>query len=259
MTYQPPKIWTHDPKVDGKFPIPITAGARHMQTLPIGENPLQLYTLNTSYGIIINILLEELAEIGEQNAKYDAYRIDIGNGDQFGSDFVAINPNSKVPALVDNSINPPLKLFESGAILLYLADKFQKFIPVDCAKRAQCLSWLFWQVGSSPYVGGCFGHFYAYAAEKNEYAINRFTMETKRQLDVLNQHLADKTFICDDEYTIADIAIWTWYGLLVLGKQFNAAEYLQVDSYTNLQRWARLIESRSAVQRAIRLPLQPIY
>lgn len=258
MAYKPPKVWTHNPSVDGNFPIQITAGARYKKTLPIGKNPLQLYTLNTPYGSTVNILLEELADLNEQSAKYDAFRIDIGNGDQFGSDFVAINPNSKIPALVDNSTNPPVKLFESGAILLYLAEKFQRFIPTDNVKRAECLSWLFWQVGSSPYVGGCFGHFYAYAPEKFEYTINRFTMETKRQLDVLNKHLADKHFICGDEYTIADIAIWTWYGLLALGKQFNAAEFLQVDNYANLQRWAKMIESRPTVQRAIRLPLQPI-
>ena len=180
------------------------------------------------------------------------------NGDQFGSDFVAINPNSKIPALVDNSVNPPIKLFESGAILLYLAEKFEQFIPADTAKRAECLSWLFWQMGAAPYVGGGFGHFYAYAPEKFEYAINRFTMETKRQLDLLDQHLATHTFMLGNDYSIADMAIWAWYGQLALGKLYNAGEFLQVQDYTHLQRWAQNLHERPAVQRAVTLPLQPI-
>lgn len=258
--YQPPKIWMNDAANGGKFASTNrpTAGATHEQTLPVGNNPLQLYSLNTPNGIKINILLEELAELGIEGAKYDAYKIDIMHGDQFGSDFVAINPNSKIPALVDYSANPPIKLFESGAILLYLAEKFEKFIPLDTANHAQTLCWLFWQMGSAPYVGGGFGHFYAYAPEKFEYPINRFTMETKRQLDVLDQHLASNLFMTGEDYTIADMAIWAWYGQLALGKLYNAAEFLQVESYTNLQRWARNIHDRPAVQRALTLPLQPI-
>ena len=199
-----------------------------------------------------------MAELGIEGAQYDAYKIDIMNGDQFGSDFVAINPNSKIPALVDNSVNPPIKLFESGAILLYLAEKFGQFIPADTAKRAECLSWLFWQMGAAPYVGGGFGHFYAYAPEKFEYAINRFTMETKRQLDLLDRHLATHTFMVGDDYSIADMAIWAWYGQLALGKLYNAGEFLQVQNYTHLQRWAKNLYDRPAVQRAVTLPLQPI-
>lgn len=263
-TYQPPKIWTNDShpssKQGGKFASTNrpAAGATHEQALPVGNNPLQLYSLNTPNGIKVNILLEELAELGVKAAQYDAYKIDIMQGDQFGSDFVNINPNSKIPALVDNSVNPPIKLFESGAILLYLAEKFEQFIPTDTAKRAECLCWLFWQMGSAPYVGGGFGHFYAYAPEKFEYPINRFTMETKRQLDVLDQQLATHPFIGGDDYTIADMAIWAWYGQLALGKLYNAAEFLQVDSYSNLQRWATIINNRPAVQRAVTLDLQPI-
>ena len=258
--YQPPKIWTNDSQNGGKFASTNrpTAGATHEQHLPIGNNPLQLYTLNTPNGIKINILLEELAELGIEGAQYDAYKIDIMNGDQFGSDFVAINPNSKIPALVDNSVNPSIKLFESGAILLYLAEKFEQFIPANTPKRAECLSWLFWQMGAAPYVGGGFGHFYAYAPEKFEYAINRFTMETKRQLDLLDQHLATHKFMVGNDYSIADMAIWAWYGQLALGKLYNAGEFLQVQNYTHLQRWAKNLHDRPAVQRAVTLPLQPI-
>lgn len=258
MTYQPPKVWTNDAENGGKFANinRPTAGATHEQTLPVGDKPLQLYSLNTPNGIKVNILLEELAELGMTEAAYDAYKIDISSGDQFGADFVAINPNSKIPALVDYSANPPQKLFESGAILLYLAEKFDQFIPHD--KRADCLCWLFWQMASAPYVGGGFGHFYAYAPEKFEYPINRFTMETKRQLDVLNQHLAKQPFMCGDDYSIADMAIWAWYGQLVQGCLYNAAEFLQVQDYTHVQRWADEIAKRPAVQRAINLMLLPI-
>ena len=263
MTYQPPKIWTNDSANDGKFASTNrpTAGATHEQTLPVGQNPLQLYSLNTPNGIKVNILLEELAALGIDAAKFDAYKIDIMQGDQFGSDFVSINPNSKIPALVDNSVNPPIKLFESGAILLYLAEKFGHFIPNDTAKRAQCLSWLFWQMGSAPYVGGGFGHFYAYAPEKFEYPINRFTMETKRQLDVLDRHFATCEFVCGNtaqDYSIADMAIWAWYGQLALGNLYDAADFLQVDSYTHLQRWATTINNRPAVQQALTLDLAPV-
>ncbi len=258
-TYTPPKIWQWDKNNGGKFAStnrPI-AGATHQQILPIGKNPLQLYSLNTPNGIKINILLEELAELNITGAKYDAYKIDIMQGEQFGSGFVEINPNSKIPALVDYSVQPAVKIFESGAILLYLAEKFDRFISKG-HKRADCLSWLFWQMGSAPYLGGGFGHFYAYAPEKFEYAINRFAMETKRQLDVLDKHLANNEYMCGDEYSIADMAIWAWYGQLVQGKLYQAGEFLQVESYQSLQRWSQQIASRPAVQRACQLVLQPI-
>lgn len=258
-TYTPPKIWQWDKNNGGKFAStnrPI-AGATHQQILPIGKNPLQLYSLNTPNGIKINILLEELAELNITGAKYDAYKIDIMQGEQFGSGFVEINPNSKIPALVDYSVQPAVKIFESGAILLYLAEKFDRFISKG-HKRADCLSWLFWQMGSAPYLGGGFGHFYAYAPEKFEYAINRFAMETKRQLDVLDKHLANNEYMCGDEYSIADMAIWAWYGQLVQGKLYQAGEFLQVESYQSLQRWSQQIANRPAVQRACQLVLQPI-
>ncbi len=258
-TYTPPKIWQWDKNNGGKFAStnrPI-AGATHQQILPIGKNPLQLYSLNTPNGIKINILLEELAELNITGAKYDAYKIDIMQGEQFGSGFVEINPNSKIPALVDYSVQPAVKIFESGAILLYLAEKFDRFIPKG-HKRADCLSWLFWQMGSAPYLGGGFGHFYAYAPEKFEYAINRFAMETKRQLDVLDKHLANNEYMCGGEYSIADMAIWAWYGQLVQGKLYQAGEFLQVESYQSLQRWSQQIANRPAVQRACQLVLQPI-
>lgn len=263
--YTPPKIWTNDKENGGKFASTNspTAGARHEQTLPVGEATLQLYSLNTPNGVKVNILLEELSELGIKAAAYDAYKIDISEGDQFGSDFVAINPNSKIPALVDYSNkNEPIQLFESGSILVYLAEKFEKFIPMQQgSKRANCLSWLMWQMGSAPYLGGGFGHFYAYAPEPMEYPINRFTMETKRQMDVLNKHLEHTTYMCGDteaDYTIADIIIWAWYGQLALGKLYDAGEFLQVDSYQHLQRWAKLIAKRPAVQRAVDLELKPI-
>ncbi len=268
-SYTPPKVWTNDKENGGKFASTNSpsAGARHQQTLPVGEAPLQLYSLNTPNGIKVNILLEELKELGIKAADYDAYKIDISAGDQFGSDFVAINPNSKIPALVDYSDkSEPIKLFESGAILLYLAEKFEKFVPLQSdkqqmSKRVECLTWLMWQMGSAPYLGGGFGHFYAYAPEPMEYPINRFTMEVKRQMDVLDKHLANSTYMCGDEesdYNISDIIIWAWYGALALGRLYDAAEFLQVDEYKNLQRWAKLIAERPAVQRAVDLPLQPI-
>lgn len=264
-SYTPPKIWTNDKENGGKFSSVNrpTAGARHQQTLPVGDAPLQLYSLNTPNGIKVNILLEELAELGITEAAYDAYKIDISEGDQFGSGFVAINPNSKIPALMDYSNkDEPIELFESGAILLYLAEKFDKFIPIQQGKaRAECLSWLMWQMGSAPYLGGGFGHFYAYAPEPMEYPINRFTMETKRQMDVLNQHLAKSAYMCGDndaDYNIADIIIWAWYGRLALGELYDAGEFLQVDSYQHLQRWAQMIAERPAVKRAIDLELKPI-
>lgn len=256
--YEPPKVWQADRDNGGKFASTNrpTAGTTHDQTLPVGTHPLQLYSLNTPNGIKVNIMLEELAELGIKAASYDAYKIDIMQGDQFGSDFVAINPNSKIPALVDHSVNPPLPIFESGAILLYLAEKFNAFIPTN--QRVECLSWLFWQMGSGPYLGGGFGHFYAYAPQKFEYAINRFTMEAKRQLDVLDQRLANHDFIVGDSYSIADMAIWPWYGQLALGKLYNAAEFLNVQQYTHVQRWAHKIANRPAVIRACALVLQPI-
>ena len=270
--YTPPKVWTNDKENGGKFASTNrpTAGARHEQTLPVGDAPLQLYSLNTPNGVKVNILLEELAELGIKEAAYDAYQIDISAGEQFGSDFVAINPNSKIPALVDysavnnaNHKNEPIKLFESGAILLYLAEKFGKFIPMQQGNaRADCLSWLMWQMGSAPFLGGGFGHFYAYAPEPMEYPINRYTMETKRQLDVLNSHLKNSKYMCgnyDSDYNIADIAIWSWYGQLVLGEIYAAAEFLQVHSYPHVQRWAHDIAKRPAVQRGVDLPLKTIH
>ncbi len=271
-SYTPPKVWRNDKENGGKFSSinSPTAGLRHEQKLPIGDAPLQLYSLNTPNGVKVNILLEELSELGIKDAAYDAYKIDISEGEQFGSDFVAINPNSKIPALVDHSTiderGKPIALFESGAILLYLAEKFEKFVPLQNdrqqgAARAQCLSWLMWQMGSAPYLGGGFGHFYTYAPEPMEYPINRFTMETKRQMDVLDKHLENSTYMCgndESDYNIADIVIWAWYGQLVLGKLYEAGEFLQVDSYKNLQRWAQKIAERPAVMRAVDLSLKPI-
>ncbi|OXL24930.1 glutathione-dependent disulfide-bond oxidoreductase [Psychrobacter sp. DAB_AL32B] len=262
--YVPPKIWIQDKESGGKFSSinRPTAGARHNKELPVGDAPLQLYSLNTPNGVKANILLEELAELGIKEAAYDAYKIDISEGDQFGSGFVAINPNSKIPALVDYSGETPIKLFESGAILMYLAEKFEKFIPIESGQpRANCLSWVMWQMGSAPYLGGGFGHFYAYAPEPMEYPINRFTMEVKRQLDVLDRHLKDNEYLCgnnESDYNIADIIIWAWYGQLVLGKLYDAAEFLQVDDYKNVQRWAEKIAERPAVKRAVDLVLEPI-
>ena len=249
--YIPPKVWAWEKENGGQFAStnrPI-AGATHEKPLAIGEHPLQLYSLATPNGVKVTVMLEELLALGHSGAEYDAWLIDIGKGDQFGSGFVAVNPNSKIPAMMDHSVTPPLRLFESGAILLYLADKFAALIPKDPAARAECLNWLFWQMGSAPYLGGGFGHFYAYAPSKMEYPINRFAMETKRQLDVLDRQLAITPFIAGEHYTIADIAIWAWYGNLVLGRQYSAGEFLDVTSYTHVLAWAQNIDARPAVVR----------
>ena len=249
--YVPPKIWIWDAENGGTFaninrPI---SGATHDKDLPIGSHALQLYSLATPNGVKVTVMLEELLALGVSEAEYDAWLIRIRDGDQFGSGFVEINPNSKIPALMDHSTTQPTRVFESGAILLYLAEKFGRFLPAHQAERAECLSWLFWQMGSAPYLGGGFGHFYAYAPERWEYPINRFTMETKRQLDVLDRRLANRPFISCDDYTIADIAIWAWYGQLVLGRLYNAAEFLDAASYKNVIRWAETIDERPAVRR----------
>jgi GST-like protein len=249
--YIPPKVWTWDAESGGKFASinrPI-AGATHDKTLPVGKHPFQLYSLATPNGVKVTVMLEELLAAGHKQAEYDAWIIDIGEGDQFGSGFVDINPNSKIPALVDQSGKTPQRVFESGSILLYLAEKFDAFLPKDPAKRTECLSWLFWQMGSAPYLGGGFGHFYAYAPTKIEYCIDRFTMETKRQFDVLDQHLASNKFMVGDEYTIADIAIWPWYAGVALNRVYEAAEFLDAQSYTHLMRWAKEINARDAVKR----------
>lgn len=250
-SYTPPRIWTWDKDNGGAFaninrPI---AGATHDKALPVGQHKLQLYSLATPNGQKVTIMLEELLEAGFADADYDAWLIRIGDGDQFSSGFVAVNPNSKIPALMDHSVSPPQRVFESGAILLYLAEKFGAFLPTDPAKRTAALSWLFWQMGAGPLLGGGFGHFYAYAPEKYEYPINRYTMEVKRQLDVLDRHLADSAYMAGDEYSIADIAIWPWYGGLVLGRAYEAAEFLDVASYTHVTRWAQQIDARPAVKR----------
>lgn len=252
--YTPPKVWTWDKESGGRFaninrPV---AGPTHDKTLPVGEHPLQLYSLATPNGVKVTIMLEELLELG-RDAEYDAWLINIGKGDQFGSGFVEINPNSKIPALLDVGTTPPTRVFESGAILIYLAEKFDAFYPREMPARAECLSWLMWQMGSAPYLGGGFGHFYAYAPEKYEYPINRYAMEVKRQADVLDRDLAERQFLCGDEYTIADMAVYAWYGALVLHNIYDAAEFLDVASYTNVVRWARAIESRPAVQRGRRV------
>ncbi|PBN45422.1 glutathione-dependent disulfide-bond oxidoreductase [Sphingobium sp. D43FB] len=250
-SYTPPRIWTWDKDNGGAFaninrPI---AGATHDKALPVGQHKLQLYSLATPNGQKVTIMLEELLEAGFADADYDAWLIRIGDGDQFSSGFVAVNPNSKIPALMDHSVSPPQRVFESGAILLYLAEKFGAFLPTDPAKRTAALSWLFWQMGAGPLLGGGFGHFYAYAPEKYEYPINRYTMEVKRQLDVLDRHLADNAYMAGDDYSIADIAIWPWYGGLVLGRAYEAAEFLDVASYTHVVRWAQQIDARPAVKR----------
>ncbi len=249
--YIPPKVWTWNKKESDKFSTtnrPI-AGATHDKPLNVGKHPLQLYSMATPNGVKVTVMLEELLALGHTGAEYDAWPINIGDGDQFGSGFVEVNPNSKIPAMMDHSVTPPLRIFESGAILLYLADKFGALIPRDLAGRTDCLSWLFWQMGSAPFVGGGFGHFYDYAPEKLEYPINRFAMETKRQLDVLDRHLAGKDWIAAGQYSIADIAIWPWYGNLVLGRQYNAAEFLDVASYKNVVKWAKKIDARPTVIR----------
>lgn len=249
--YTPPRVWQWQPGNGGAFASinrPI-AGATHDQALPVGKHPLQLYSLATPNGVKVTILLEELLALGYKDAEYDAHLIKILEGEQFGSGFVDINPNSKIPALVDQSMDPPLRVFESGNILLYLAEKFSAFLPVDRAARTECLSWLFWQMGSAPLLGGGFGHFYAYAPEKFEYPIERYTMEVKRQLDVLDRQLAVHRYIAGSEYTIADMAIWPWYGALVSNEVYAAAEFLDAASYTHLQRWTQDIGERPAVQR----------
>lgn len=249
--YTPPKVWKWKKKSGGTFaninrPI---AGSTHDKELPIGKHPMQLYSLATPNGVKITVMLEELLERGHVGAEYDAWLIDIGEGDQFSSGFTQVNPNSKIPALMDHSSASPTRIFESGAILLYLAEKFDALLPADPDRRPECLSWLFWQMGSSPYLGGGFGHFYVYAPDKIEYAIDRFSMEVKRQMNMLNRHLADNQFMCGEDYTIADIAIWPWYGAVVLNTVYDAAEFLDAASYKNLGRWTREIAGRQAVQR----------
>ncbi|AUX94706.1 glutathione-dependent disulfide-bond oxidoreductase [Mixta gaviniae] len=249
--YQPPKVWKWDQQGAGswsKINRPI-AGATHEMALPVGKHPLQLYSMGTPNGQKVTILLEELLALGISGAEYDAHLIRISEGDQFSSGFVDVNPNSKIPALLDNAVSPAVRVFESGAILLYLAEKFGHFLPQDRAARTEALNWLFWLQGSAPFVGGGFGHFYHYAPEKIEYAINRFAMEAKRQLDVLDRQLAEHRYIAGDEYTIADMAIWPWYGVLVQGGLYDAAEFLDVGTYSNLQRWAKEIGERPAVKR----------
>ena len=250
-SYQPPKVWTWDKTSGGKFaninrPV---SGPTHDKELPIGQHPFQLHSLATPNGVKVTIMFEELLALGLKDAEYDAYIVNIQEGDQFGSDFVAINPNSKIPALMDRSGPQDIRLFESGAILVHLAEKFGQFLPEDPDKKAQVMSWLMWQMGSAPFLGGGFGHFYAYAPDKFEYPINRYAMEVKRQLDVLDQQLARHEFIAGDEYSIADIAIWPWYGVLVQGKLYDAAEFLDVASYTNVLRWANQLSERTGVKR----------
>ena len=250
-SYSPPKVWKWESESGGRFakinrPI---AGPTHDQELPVGKHPLQLYSLATPNGVKVTVMLEELLAKGIDGAEYDAYPIKIADGDQFGSGFVGINPNSKIPALMDRSTSPGTRVFESGAILLYLAEKFQAFLPSAPENRAECLSWVFWQMGSAPYLGGGFGHFYAYAPDRWEYPINRFAMEVKRQLDVLDRHLAQNEYMCGSEYTIADMAIWPWYGALVLNRVYDAAEFLEAHSYERVMKWAKQIDGRKAVQR----------
>ncbi|GAA3538279.1 glutathione-dependent disulfide-bond oxidoreductase [Zobellella aerophila] len=253
--YTPPRVWTWDQANGGEFAHinRPKAGATHNKALPVGKHPLQLYSLATPNGVKVTVMLEELLALGHSGAEYDAWLIRIGEGDQFSSGFVEVNPNSKIPALVDNSTDQPVRVFESGSILLYLAEKFGALLPEDRAARTEVMNWLFWQMGSAPYLGGGFGHFYAYAPEKLEYPINRFSMEAKRQLDVLERQLADRPFIAGDSYSIADIAIWPWYGALVLGRLYDAAEFLSVSDYPNVLRWANAIDARPAVQRGRRV------
>jgi len=250
-TYTPPKVWTAEQSSGGKFASinRPEAGATHDKALPVGEHSLQVYSLATPNGVKVTVLLEELLELGVSEAEYDAWLINIMEGEQFSSGFVSANPNSKIPAMVDNSTSPPTRVFESGSILLYLAEKFDHFLPTDHKARTECMNWLFWQMGSAPLLGGGFGHFYAYAPEKYEYPINRYTMEVKRQLDVLDKHLAENQFMAGSEYSIADMAIWPWYGCLVLGELYEAAEFLQVNNYTHVLRWANEIAERPAVKR----------
>jgi len=249
--YTPAKIWTWNKASGGRFAAinrPI-AGPTHDKELPVGKHPMQLYSLGTPNGQKVTVMLEELLALGHTGAEYDAWLIKIGDGDQFGSGFVAINPNSKIPALMDRSGPAPIRVFETGAILVYLAEKFGALLPTDAAGRAECLSWLFWQMGSAPYLGGGFGHFYAYAPLKIEYAIDRFAMETKRQLDVLDRRLGESAFLAGDDYTIADIAVWPWYGQLAKGLLYGGGEFLAVEDYKNVQRWTDEIAKRPAVRR----------
>jgi GST-like protein len=250
-SYTPPTIWTWTKQSGGQFaninrPV---AGATHQKVLPVGRHPLQLYSLGTPNGVKVTVMLEELLAAGHAGAEYDAWLIDIREGDQFGSGFVEVNPNSKIPALVDRSGPTPIRVFESGAILIHLAEKFGAFLPTERAARAQCLSWLMWQMGSAPYLGGGFGHFYAYAPTKIEYAIDRFSMEVKRQLDVLDRRLAESEYLGGPQYTIADIAVWPWYGALAKGLLYDAGEFLQVAEYRNVQRWTDVIAARPAAKR----------
>ncbi|WP_085656985.1 MULTISPECIES: glutathione-dependent disulfide-bond oxidoreductase [unclassified Pseudomonas] len=253
--YVPPKVWKHEAPSGGQFaninrPV---AGPTHDKALPVGKHPLQLYSLATPNGVKVTILLEELLALGHSGAEYDAWLIRIGEGDQFSSGFVEVNPNSKIPALLDRSVEPAIRVFESGSILLYLAEKFGALLPSDPAGRTETLNWLFWQMGSAPYLGGGFGHFYAYAPEKFEYPINRFTMEAKRQLDVLDRRLGESAYLAGDTYTIADIAVWPWYGQLVRNNVYAAAEFLNAQQYTHVLRWAEEIAKRPAVQRGMRV------
>ncbi|SQF97895.1 glutathione S-transferase [Paucimonas lemoignei] len=253
--YVPPKVWKNEASSGGAFASinrPV-AGPTHEKQLPVGKQPLQLYSLATPNGVKVTILLEELLALGHSGAEYDAWLIRINEGDQFSSGFVEVNPNSKIPALLDRSAQPEIRVFESGSILLYLAEKFGALLPTDAAGRTETLNWLFWQMGAAPYLGGGFGHFYAYAPEKIEYAINRFTMEAKRQLDVLEQRLAHSPYLAGDQYTIADIAVWPWYGELVRGNLYSASEFLAVDEYPHVQRWAENIAKRPAVIRGKRV------
>jgi len=253
--YVPPDVWVWNKENGGQFAStnrPV-AGATHDAVLPVGKHPIQLYSLGTPNGQKVTILLEELLATGHAGAEYDAWLIDIGKGDQFGSGFVEVNPNSKIPAMMDHTMDPPLRLFESGAMLMHLAEKFGAFLPTDPRGRAETLSWLFWQMGSAPFIGGGFGHFYAYAPVKIEYAIDRYAMETKRQLDVLDRLLATRPYIAGEDYTIADVAIWPWYGNLVLGRSYNAGPFLDVTSYTHVLAWAQKIDARPAVQRGQRV------
>jgi GST-like protein len=250
-SYTPPKVWTWEKESGGQFskinrPI---AGPTHDKSLPVGKHPLQLYSLATPNGVKVTVMLEELLELGHTGAEYDAWLIEISEGEQFSSGFVELNPNSKIPALLDCSTTTPIRVFESGSILVYLAEKFGALLPQDPSPRTETFNWLFWQMGSTPYLGGGFGHFYAYAPTKIEYAIDRYAMETKRQLDVLDRNLAERDYIAGDEYTIADIAIWPWYGALVKGLLYEAEEFLQVHEYTNVVRWAERIGARPAARR----------
>lgn len=249
--YQPPKVWTNEAKGGNKWANINSpeAGARFDRELPVGEHNFQLYSLGTPNGQKVTIMFEELLALGMTEAEYDAYLINIGEADQFSSGFVAVNPNSKIPALVDKSGDKPVNVFESASILVHLAEKFGHFLPASGPERTQAFNWLFWAQGSAPFLGGGFGHFYAYADEKQEYPINRFAMEAKRQLDVLDKQLADNTYVSGEEYTIADMAIWPWYGNLVINNSYDAAEFLQVHTYTNVVRWAKMIAQREAVQR----------